>query len=357
MFSKEGTCVKFKGKGVRAMRRTSSLVGGLLAVFLLVGCGGGGGGSSSESLYTGVTSQAEFTQDNVVDVTTEAYQAGNLASSAVIPLDDSEPAKVEAGSPRAIVLVRLLRGFTEKVRIPVSSPSYSLSANAASPMEVVTESATISDGFGGTASYTITLDTVTGNFSGTFTFSNWHGEGGALISGTTSVTGNLDESAGEFTRIRFTFHAVTMMDGLASVTLTGTVELSISGLSSSATIEIYLQDSGIGKTVWIHGYTMTMTEGPDENPVDGIPDYTEVVVSGRIYLHDYGYVDVSTPTPFRFNSGSTYPDVGVLQVDGSQSRSSRLIVIDESTGYFVEADLDGDPAGIYEWTSIDFPWV
>jgi hypothetical protein len=47
----------------------------------------------------------------------------------------------------------------------------------------------------------------------------------------------------------------------------------------------------------------------------------------------------------------------MLQVDGSQSRSSRLTVIDESTGYFVEADLDGDPAGIYEWTSIIYPWI
>ena len=339
------------------MRRTSSLVGGLLAVILLVGCGGGGGGSSSESPYTGVTSQADLTQDNVVEITTEAYQAGDLASSAVIPLDQSEPASYEAGSSRAITLVRLLRGVAERVRVPVSSPSYLLSANTASPMEVVTESDTMFDGFGGSASYTITVDTDTGDFSGTFTFTGWHGEGGAQVSGTTSVTGNFNASMDEITRIRFTFHAVTMMDGLASITLTGTVELSISGLSSSATIEIYLQESGIGKTVWIHGYTMTMTEGPDENPVDGIPDYTEAVVSGRIYLHDYGYVDVSTPTPFFFNPGSTYPDSGVLQVDGSLGRSAQLVVVSEVTGYFVQADLDGDPAGVYEWTSIPYPWI
>ncbi|MGB6410868.1 MAG: hypothetical protein WBF16_06680 [Candidatus Deferrimicrobiaceae bacterium] len=337
------------------MRRTSSLVGGLLAVILLVGCGGGGSSGSSESLYTGVTSQAELTQDNVVEITTEAYQAGDLASSAVIPLDQSEPASYEAGSPRAITLVRLLRGVAERVRVPVSSPSYSLSANAASPMEVVTESDTMFDGFGGTASYTITVDTDTGDFSGTFTFTAWHGEGGGEISGTTSVTGNIDLGMGEFTRMRFTFHAVTMVDGPASVTLTGTVDLSISG---SSTVEMYFEDNGTGKTVWIHGYTVTMTEGPDANPVDGFPDYTEVVVSGRIYLHDYGYVDVSTPTPFIFNSGSTNPDVGVLQVDGSLGRSAQLVVIDgipESSGYFVEADLDAD--GTYEWTSITYPWI
>ena len=339
------------------MRRTSSLVGGLLAVILLVGCGGGGGGSSSESPYTGVTSQAELTQDNVVEITTEAYQAGDLASSAVIPLDQSEPASYEAGSPRAITLVRLLRGVAERVRIPASSPSYSMSANAASPMEVITESDTMSDGFGGTASYTITLDTVTGDFLGTFTFVGWHGDGGGTINGSTSVTGHFDESAGEFTWIRFTFHAVTMVDGADSVTITGTVELTISVSSGNATVEIYLKDNGTGETVWVHAYNVVTTDGPDTSPVDGIPDYTEVAVSGRIYLHHYGCVDVSTPTPFRFNSGSTFPDSGMLQVDGNQSRSSRLTVIDESTGYFVEADLDGDPAGIYEWTSITYPWI
>ena len=336
------------------MRRTSSLVGGLLAVFLLVGCGGGGGGSSSESPYTGVTSQAELTQDNVVDITTEAFQAGDLAASSVIPLGQSEPARYEAGSPKAIALVRLLRGVAERVRIPASFPSYSLSANAASPMEVITESDTMSDGFGGTASYTITVDTDTGDFSGTFTFTAWHGEGGGEISGTTSVTGNIDLGMGEFTRMRFTFHAVTMVDGPASVTLTGTVDLSISG---SSTVEMYFEDNGTGKTVWIHGYTVTMTEGPDANPVDGFPDYTEVVVSGRIYLHDYGYVDISTPTPFLFNSGSTYPDSGVLQVDGSLGRSAQLVVVSEVAGYFVQADLDADPGGIYEWTSITYPWI
>lgn len=341
------------------MRRTSSLVGGILAVIVLVGCGGGGGGSSGSSgaLYTGVTSQADLTQDNVVDLTMEAYQAGELASSAVIPLGQSEPASYEAGSPRAVALVRLLRGVAERVRIPVSSQSYAMSANAVSPMEVITESGSMSDGFGGTASYTITVDTDTGDFSGTFTFTGWHGEGSAMISGTTSVTGNFNVSMDEITRIRFTFHAVTMMDGLDSVTLTGTVELSISGFSSSATIELYLEDSGIGKTVWIHGYTMTMTEGPDENPVDGIPDYTEAEVSGRIYLHDYGYIDVSTPTPFFFNPGSTYPDSGVFQVDGSLGRSAQLVVVSEVAGYFVQADLDGDPSGVYEWTSITYPWI
>jgi hypothetical protein len=338
------------------MRRTTSLVGGILAVFLLLGCGGGGGGGSSESLYTGVTSPAVFTQDNVVDVATQAYQAGTTVSSAsVMPLGDSGRDGYGGANPRAIAVVRILRGVAETVRYPASYPSHAMSANTATPMEVITESDTLYDGFGGSASYTMTVDTESGDFSGTFTFTNWHGDGGQEISGTTSVSGNIDTGTGEFTLMRFTFHAVTMVDGPESVTLTGSVDFSTVGNSPSATIEMYIQESGSGKTVWIHGYTMTITDGPDVNPQDGIPDFTDVVISGRIYLHDYGCVDVSTPTPFHFNSGSANPDVGVFRIEGSQGRSAQLVVIDELTGYYVEADLE--PDGVYEWSSITYPWI
>lgn len=338
------------------MRPRITAFGAFLAVFLLVGCGGGGGGGSSESLYTGVTSPAELTQDNVVEVATQAYQAGTMASSATImPLDASGRDGYGETTPRAIAVVRLLRGVAEKVRIPASNPSRAMSANTAAPMEIITESDTQYDGFGGSFSYTLSVDTESGDFSGTFTFTSWHGDGEEELSGTMSVSGKIDMGTSEFTLMQFTFHAMTMVDGPESVTLTGRVDFSTAGGSPTAKIEMYLEENGTGKTVWIHEYTMTITDGEDVNPQDGYPDFTDVVISGRIYLHDYGYVDVSTPTPFHFNSGSDNPDAGVLQIQGSQGRRARLVVIDESAGYFVEADLDAD--GIYEWVSIDSPWA
>jgi hypothetical protein len=298
-----------------------------------------------------------LTQDNVVDIATEAYRAGDLTASVVTPLEESGHGSLEAGNPRVIALVRMLRGVVERVETEPVTASLPLSDTRTDPLVVETVSDTIFDGFGGSLSFTLTIDTDTGNFSGTFVFSNWQGDGGGGISGSTSVTGHYDQSTGEFTRIRFTFHAVTMVDGADSVTITGTVELTLSISSGNATVEIYLENNGTGETVWIHNYTVAVTEGPDVNPADGIPDYSDINITGRIYLHDYGYVDVSTPTLFRFLYGSTYPDSGVLQVDGSLGRSAQLVVISEVTGYFVQADLDGDPAGIYEWTSITYPWI
>ncbi len=336
------------------MRRKLPVIGALFAVSLLVGCGGGGGGGS-ESPYAGLTSQASLTQDNVVDITAEAYRAGDLTTSVVTPLGESGPASLEAGNPRVIALVRTLRGVVERVEMVPVSASAPLSDTRTGPLVVETVSDTIFDGLGGSLSFTLSVDTDTGNFSGRFTFSNWQGDMGGGISGTTSVTGHFDQSTGEFTRIRFTFRAVTMVDGADSVTIRGSVELTMSVSSGDATVEIFLTDNVTAETVWVHAYHVVTTDGPDTNPADGIPDYTDVYVSGTIFLHIYGYVDVFTPTPFRFNPGSVYPDSGVLQVDGSLGRSAQLVVISEVAGYFIQADLDAN--GSYEWVSPDFPWA
>jgi hypothetical protein len=323
-----------------------SVIMGSFSVFLLLACGGGGGGGSSGSSYTGLTSQASLSQANVDNVAREAYGQGDLTVSAAPILAHTGPGSPHVGNPKALALVSLLQGVVERIGIPSVSSLRPLSSTRANPLAIETVSDTIFDGIGGSGSFTLTVDTVTGDFSGTFSFSGWHGEGGGVISGPASVTGHYDQVAGEFTWIRFTFHSVTMVDTADSVTITGSVELSVTGPSASATVEIYLQDNGTGKTVWINGFNMTITVETS---------YVNIAMWGRIYLHDYGYVDVSTPTLFRFDTGNTFPASGIFLVRGSLGRSARLVVIDGSTGYFVEGDLDAD--GTYEWVSINYPWL
>ena len=119
--------------------------------------------------------------------------------------------------------------------------------------------------------------------------------------------------------------------------------------SGSATIEMYVRDNVSGKCVWIHNYTVIVTEEAG---------YSDIDITGTIYLHDHGYVVVSTPTPFRFYDGYTHPSTGILLVRGSAGKQARLVVVDgipESSGYFVQADLNGDD--VFEWTSLTYPWV
>jgi len=82
------------------------------------------------------------------------------------------------------------------------------------------------------------------------------------------------------------------------------------------------------------------------------PGYTDATLSGKIYLHDYGCVVISTSTPFQFLAGSTYPASGTMIVTGASNGRAKLTIFD-STGYTVDVDANGD--GIYE-TSNPHTW-
>lgn len=339
-------------------KRAPSVVVCLLAVFLVVGCGGGGGGDSA-SLYTGITSPSMITDNNAEEIALQAYQAGDLSASAVSVLGVSGNGNGSVGSPNVLTLVRLLKEGADRMPVLSHATVPMNSSSPALPMTVVTIDNTIDDGFGGSITFHLSIDDQTGEFNGTFRFNDWAGDGGGLISGLANVSGTFDMTGGFFTRIRFSFNPITIMDGLGSASIYGTVNLESDGfLSASASMNIFLQDNTSLETVWISNYTMTLTEGPDAD-FDGEPDYVDATVSGRVYLPNYGYVDVqaSTPTPFRYYAGFSLPSSGVLLVTGSGGRSARLVVISavpESPGYYVEADLDGIPG--YEWRGDDQSW-
>ena len=229
------------------------------------------------------------------------------------------------------------------------------SSTSAHPM--ATYDNTIYDGQGGSMTVHLSINEQTGEFSGTFRFNTMHGDNGELISGLASVSGSFNLNDGSFAHIRFSFHPITMDDGIDIVSIYGTVDLQSDGFSASATMNIFLQDGTTLETVWISGYTMTMEDGPDAD-FDGEPDYVDATVTGKIYLPNFGCVVVSMPTPFRYYAGFSLPSDGVLLVAGSGGRSAKLVVngaIPESPGYHVEADLDGD--SVYEWIGIDRPWM
>jgi len=338
------------------VKRTVSAVVCMLAVILLAGCGGGGGGGSA-SPYTGITSPSTITDNNAEQIALQAYQAGDLSASTVSILGYSGSGNPATDRPKVLTLVRLLKDAAEETPVPAGSSVRTNSSTRALPMTVVTIDNTISDGSGGSMSFTLSADDQTGEFTGTFRFENWHGDGSGEISGLANVSGTFDMTGGSFAHISFSFNPITMVDGIDSVTIYGTLDLSVNGPSASGSMSVYSRNNTSGETVWVDRYTLNVTDGPDGD-FDGDPDYVDATVSGRIYLPNYGYVDVSTTASFRYSSGCTLPASGVLVVTGSGGGSARLTVIDavpESWGYYVEADVDGIPG--YEWRSTDHPWT
>jgi hypothetical protein len=339
-------------------KRAPSAVACLFAVFLLFGCGGGGGGGDSASLYTGITAPATVTDNNAEEIALQAYQAGDLSASTVSILGVSESGNSAVGSPKLLTLARMLKESADRIPVLSGTTVPLGSSTTALPMTVVTVDNTVYDGFGGSMTVHLSLDDQTGDFSGSFRFNGWSGADGGTISGLASVSGSFNLNDGSFAHIRFSFNPVTMDDGIDIVSIYGTVDLVTDGFStSSSTMNIFLQDGNTLETVWISNYTMSISDGPDAD-FDGEPDYVDANVSGTIYLPNFGYVVVTTPTPFRNYAGYMLPSDGVLRITGSGGRSAQLVVISavpESSGYYVEADLDGNTG--YEWRGSDHSWL
>jgi hypothetical protein len=210
------------------------------------------------------------------------------------------------------------------------------------PRAVVTESGTLSDGYGGSISYSLSVDDQTGAFTGSFTASNFHGDTGSTISGAMMVSGSYNIAGGSFDHINFTLSSVTVMDTSSSVTVTGTVHL-LNGNPATGTVTLYLTDNVTGKTDWIDNFTVNVTEGVG---------YADVTLSGKIYLHEYGSVVISTSTPFHFLAGNTNPSSGTMIATGASNGRAKL-TISNSTSYTVDVDANGD--GTYE-TSRSHAW-
>lgn len=316
------------------------IVSMLVGAALLAACGGGGGGSSAVS-YTGVTTAAVITDSNADEIALAAFQGSDLGVSTggFIAMERSGDAEAAAQRPVALAVVELLSGAANSALADRIATGGNLSG------ALITVDNTLFDGQGGTARYTLTVNDVTGAFSGTFDFTNFQGDGGGSIDGLVAVTGAVSEFS---IRILFNFQSVVIADGTTGVTANGTVDLTAGTTPGSETgtavLNLIFTDNITRKTLWLSNYTVATTVGIG---------YTDVTVSGRIYLHDYGYLDVVTDVPFRYPDLATFPSSGRMTVRGMNGRGVRLTA-DSQTQYTIGAELDGD--GLYDDLILTLSW-
>src|SRR3990172_2050504 len=102
-------------------------------------------------------------------------------------------------------------------------------------------------------------------------------------------------------------------------------------------MDLGLADTCKGKVHWVNNYAMTISV--DEG-------YVEFTVSGKFYHPNHGFVVISTPTPFRINSGQNWPSQGVMILTGKNSTKARLTVnsppTTTPTTFVVAVDTNGD---------------
>jgi hypothetical protein len=283
--------------------------------------------------YAGTTSQAAITQMNAEALAAGAFAGGISSgvpnslsltqSSNADPLDVFRPLRfplVLGDSLRRIELGTTLLSFGKPT--------------------VTTENDNFEGSCGGELKSTITLNRISGKFSGNLLFTDYC-DGGIIISGQTDVDGTFEVFSGNFNTATFAFDDLS--DG--SHTLEGQISMDFSDTPITATFSAYSKDEQTGKIYWIKDYSLNLAE---------LAGYVEIEIFGTFYHPDNGFVTLSTSEPFIIHDEDDWPASGQLVIKGDGDTEARLIAIDQLR-YSIEADTNGD--GIFDWDSGILNWV
>ncbi|MBI3569494.1 MAG: hypothetical protein HY082_00060 [Gammaproteobacteria bacterium] len=336
--------------GIRQPRR---LLGGMFLALLLTACGsgggGGGGGSSSSGSntlsYTGITSQAAVTASNADDLSAGAVlDAGTGASvslAGVVGNETSPPAKV-----RSVTVSTALKRALGRLDHTASS------GTVAGAMVTVTDTLPGTCAVNpGTASFNMTADDVTGDFSGTISF-NGYCDDGDTLTGEASFSGRIDPVIDEFTALNLSTSSLTVVSGADNFTIAGSLAFTaMTSVSENLSMTLDIRD-GTGKMYRIENFLCALAYNSPSSGTDSVR-----VVSGRFYHPDHGYVDVASTSDFLFTGASDYPYAGVLVVTGRGGSKAILTAHSDAQTFEVKADTDGNGAyetgpTVYRWDSL-----
>jgi len=309
----------------------------------LIGCGGSGGGSdgggngNSGLSYTGATAPADVDENNASEIAAGALAAGQAG----IGMTVSEASSVTQGATdlqvenfRTLNIPRILGSAARSMDLRPQVHQSSLRAEA-----TYTESGIEYGSCGGQVSYTVRINDISGEFEGSFKFSNFC-ENGVTISGDTDVEGRADPDTGDIITITFWF------DNLSDETMRmdGEIYMDFSGSPIICMMDCLLKDKISGKVYWARDYTVYIYEYADR---------IELEIFGKYYHPAYGCVDVSTEEFFVIYNIDDWPSSGILLMVGANNTKAKLTAIDETTCR-IEADTDGD--GVFDWDSGPLEW-
>lgn len=313
--------------------------------FVFMGCGGGGGsggdggggGGGGEIAYTGETAPAEIDENNAINIAGGALAAGltgTVMTTSEAIADDQGPTDLQIDNFRTLNVPRILGDAARA--LDLSAPLHQWSSNVEADR---TETGSEPGPCGGSVSYTVEINDNSGEFEGTFVFSDYC-DHGVTINGEADVEGMADPGSGDIITITFWFDSLS--DG--TLTMDGEISMDFSASPIICTLEALLKDETTGKVYWAKDYSLNIYEHPG---------YIEVEIFGTYYDPDYGYVEVSTEEVFVIYDGDEWPTSGILLMLGANNTKVKLTAIDESTCR-IEADCDGD--GDYEWNSGPLLW-
>jgi hypothetical protein len=320
--------------------------------FFTMGCGGGGGDSSSDGggempqsvTYSGLTTPALITEDNAETISAGALSSGSRAEnfSDIASLDNGAQGTQNAPKPFLYNVSKIAKEAIEQIDFKSAPGENTRTA-------VNNKSDTISGACGGSAAYSIQVDTDTGAFSGNISFIGYCEEG-MIVNGDATLQGLFRLRTETVEVFTFDFNYITGTSGSESITMDGQIEYRQSGSTIYMTMNMAIQDNNrIDYACKVENFQVALTEG------DGT---TDLDLTGRFYDPDYGYVDVDTTSILMINDDDDYPNSGAVIFTGELGAAggatkARLTALSE-TQYQVEADTNGD--GAYDFDSGAMLW-
>jgi hypothetical protein len=293
--------------GDTALRKLWTAFNTTLALGLAfsIGCGGGGGGSSTPVtpvVYNGLTTQAVISTAADVDALTAGAQGA--AQLGAVALGAQTQTQAAAPGPRSLpALLETLRGVSGLLK-----PDVSLAAGASA-------SQTVNGTCGGSATLTVSGSSTPGYFSaaGSFIFNNYcntssdgvtvviNGSMAASLSGTDADNFVLSLST---TRINVSIGRTTY-----GYTI-GNYACQVSnGYYGSVSLDCMLVDPA-GGTYMLEDYQVLANASA-----------RSLVIQGRFYDYQRGFVEVTTPSPLTSawcsQWGVYLPTSGAIRVTGA----------------------------------------
>ncbi|MBJ6801905.1 hypothetical protein [Geomonas propionica] len=299
------------------LKRMSKALWITLLLALVPACGGGGGGSDQpvdHSKYTGPTARASITTSNAVAFTTDAYAAGSIGSSAnvigvMVQNDDTPGGKLTTLPQIAATVQRSIPQALARVK-------------QASPLTGVAANSTVYGAVGGSAAVTMTVNESTGNFTGTMTYSKYQNvSDGPTISGTVTMTGIYNPSTGSYDSITMECTPLSATTPKGTATIYGSFAFSANATSETLRMSCTVSVNS-SPNYWVKDWVYTFTGNT-------------LTITGVYYHPNYGYVEVTTPTPLNVSDLSGVPTSGVFQAAGAHCTKARLTF--SSTGATVTA--------------------
>jgi|GEM_PF-5974582 len=323
----------------------------IVTIVTLCGCGGGGGSSTtntnnggsnnggSNNTFTPVPSdtKAKITSENAVHLLTNAYTS---TIGALWPTKKYS----ETGAVALNAYLSLAQSLEETIRENANLTQ--------SPGDTVSASTTIRGYCPDSPGYAEVNIKKADNYTASAKFYNYCLFGNT-ISGSVEVEGTAFYDSGRILSATYTLNNLIIHSSSSDYSMTGTIICFYPGIYPSGAyyetqqVEFNCVLKDVRKQYEYRDVFLRLVPYEDNFKIY-IGDETSNV-SGPFFDPQYGYVEISTPSPFTIDYNSIYPASGELVIKGDNNTSAKLILTQGGKNFSIEADTSGD--GVYDWIS------